>query len=195
MPKCESKTFLSKIHNNIVSISIVLGCGILALGVLLTPMLTVSAKANKTIPRGLDGLDLRPYRLGTVGDVDASRLDPDRYLTETHPSIITMLPNGQKLRTFEIHAINKEIEIAPGVLFPAWTYNGHVPGPTLRATEGERIKIIFRNPGDRPHTMHFHGYHKAKMDSARLNQMVPPGNTFIYEFDTGPVGVHLYQKM
>ena len=62
-------------------------------------------------------------------------------------SKVTKLEDGTILRTFEITAINKEIEIAPGVFFPAWTYNGHVPGPTLRATEGERIRITFKKPG------------------------------------------------
>lgn len=49
------------------------------------------------------------------------------------------------LREYEFIAIDKEIEIAPGVFFPAWTYNGQVPGPTIRATEGDRIRIRFRN--------------------------------------------------
>ena len=49
-----------------------------------------------------------------------------------------MLPDGRRLRTFEVTAEDKEIEIAPGVFFPAWTYNGRVPGPSLRAMEGER---------------------------------------------------------
>jgi len=169
-----------------------LGDGTLVLTFLLAATLSVSAAAQNDIPRGLDGLDLRPYQLGTVGDVDTALLDPDKYLTDNLPSKVTILPDGRKLRTFEVYAVNKEIEIAPGVFFPAWTYNGHVPGPTLRATEGERIRIIFKNQGDRPHTMHFHGYHKAKMDGAMLNQLVPPNGTFVYEFDADPVGVHLY---
>ncbi|MCH7590980.1 multicopper oxidase domain-containing protein, partial [PVC group bacterium] len=141
---------------------------------------------------GLGGLDLTPYRLGMVGDVDNRLLDPDKFLYDELVSTVSQLPNGQKLRTFEVHAVNKEIEIAPGVFFPAWTYNGHVPGPTLRATEGERIRIIFKNLGDRPHTMHFHGFHTAEMDGAHLNQMVPENGEFVYEFDADPVGVHLY---
>ena len=58
-------------------------------------------------------------------------------------------------------AIDKEIEIAPGLYFPAWTYNGRVPGPTLRATEGDRIRVRFTNGGSHPHTIHLHGIHSA----------------------------------
>jgi len=142
--------------------------------------------------RGLDGLDLRPYLNKLVGTVDHSRFNPDKYLTDTLPSKVKTLPDGRTLRIFEVFAINKEIEIAPGVFFPAWTYNGQVPGPTLRAKEGERIRIIFKNLGDRPHTMHFHGFHTMEMDGAHLNQLVPPQGTFIYEFNADPVGIHLY---
>lgn len=141
---------------------------------------------------GLDGLDLTPYRNNTVGDVGTDRFDPDAYLTDELESTVETLEDGTILRTFEVQAINKEIEIAPGVYFPAWTYNGQVPGPTLRAREGERIRILFSNVGDRPHSMHFHGYHSFEMDGAMLHQQVPPGGTFTYEFDADPVGLHLY---
>ena len=141
---------------------------------------------------GLDGLDLTPYRMTTVGDVGNEALDADEILVDYMVGEVSTLPDGRTLRTFQIHAINKEIEIAPGVFFPAWTYNGQVPGPTLRATDGERIRIEFSNLGDRPHSMHFHGYHPFAMDGAMLKQMVPTGGKFIYEFDADPVGVHLY---
>ena len=49
----------------------------------------------------------------------------------------------------------------PGVSFPAWTYNGRVPGPTLRCREGELLRIRFVNGSEHPHTIHFHGLHPA----------------------------------
>ena len=42
-------------------------------------------------------------------------------------------------------AIDRELEIAPGVFFPAWTYNGTVPGPIIRATEGDTLRVHFHN--------------------------------------------------
>ena len=42
------------------------------------------------------------------------------------------LPGGRVLREWEIVAQDKEIEVALGVFYAAWTYNGRVPGPTLR---------------------------------------------------------------
>ena len=42
-----------------------------------------------------------------------------------------------RVREYTLTATDREIEVAPGVFFPAWTYNGTVPGPVLRATEGD----------------------------------------------------------
>ncbi len=81
------------------------------------------------------------------------------------------------------------IEIAPGVTFPAWVYNGRVPGPTLRATAGDRLRITFVNASSHPHSIHFHGIHQPAMDGL---SPIQPGGEFVYEFDAKPFGLHLY---
>jgi FtsP/CotA-like multicopper oxidase with cupredoxin domain len=143
--------------------------------------------------------------LGTKGEVskDAIGIDPVLYLTTFNFSDLppgerakfyreTRLGGGRLLREYWIYAVDREIEAAPGVRFAAWTYNGQVPGPTIRATEGDRIRIHFRNGGTRPHTMHFHGFHPAEMDGSMPSQFVEPGGDFTYEFDAEPFGLHLY---
>ena len=69
-----------------------------------------------------------------------------------------------RVREYTLTATDKEIEVAPGVFFPAWTYNGTVPGPVLRATEGDILRVNFVNAGSHPHTIHFHGIHPTNMD-------------------------------
>ncbi len=130
----------------------------------------------------------------TVGDVDPRRngFDPTAMLTDWNAGVVSKLPDGRTLRTYEINAEEKEIEIAAGLFFPAWTFNGRVPGPTIRATEGDRLRIIFRNYGSHPHTMHFHGIHHARFDGVPGAGEVMPGGEFVYEFDAYPFGCHLY---
>ena len=73
-----------------------------------------------------------------------------------------------------------------------------MPGPTLRAREGERLRIRFLNASEHPHTIHFHGIHPAAMDGmpgigeATAAARSSPGESFTYEFDAAPFGVHLY---
>jgi FtsP/CotA-like multicopper oxidase with cupredoxin domain len=125
-----------------------------------------------------------------VGDVDTSIFDPMLYLKKFDAGKVSTLPDGKTLREFEVTAIDREIEVAPGVFFPAWTYNNEVPGPTLRATEGDQVRIRFTNAGSHPHTMHFHGFHSAGMDG--VFELVQKGETFVYEFVAEPFGLHLY---
>jgi FtsP/CotA-like multicopper oxidase with cupredoxin domain len=130
----------------------------------------------------------------TVGDVDGERngFDPASMLTEWETGTVSQLPDGRRLRTYQVVAEHKEIEIAPGISFPAWTYNGRVPGPTLRATEGDRLRVVFRNHGSHPHSLHFHGIHSARMDGVPGAGVIGPGGEFVYEFDALPFGCHLY---
>src|SRR5687767_2344962 len=54
----------------------------------------------------------------TVGDVDPARngFDPTAMLTDWDGGTVSRLPDGRTLRTYEIEAEDKEIEIAPGLL-------------------------------------------------------------------------------
>ncbi|MEF2278391.1 multicopper oxidase domain-containing protein [Deinococcus sp. YIM 134068] len=131
-----------------------------------------------------------------VGKVDHARngFDPMEVLTDWDTGQVSRLPSGQVLREYTMTALEKDIEIAPGVFFPAWTYNGRVPGPTLRCTEGDRLRITFNNHTSHPHTIHFHGVHPAEMDGVpgAGPGEIPPGGRFVYEFDAEPFGCHLY---
>jgi FtsP/CotA-like multicopper oxidase with cupredoxin domain len=134
--------------------------------------------------------------MGTVGRVDPRKngFDPMAMLTDFDYGETKKLPNGRTLREYTLIATDKEIEVAPGVSFPAWTYNGRVPGPTIRCTEGDRLRIKFINAGSHPHTIHFHGIHPAEMDGVPGvgAGQIPPGGETVYEFDALPFGCHLY---
>ena len=95
-----------------------------------------------------------------------------------------------RLREVEIVALDREIEVVNGVTFSAWTYNGTVPGPVIRATEDDLLRVNFRNAGSHPHTIHFHGIHPANMDG--VFEIVDPGDSLTYEFPAKPYGMHLY---
>jgi FtsP/CotA-like multicopper oxidase with cupredoxin domain len=95
-----------------------------------------------------------------------------------------------QVREYTLTALDTELEVAPGVFFPAWTYNGTAPGPVVRATEGDLLRVHFHNRGSHPHTIHFHGIHPASMDG--VFEVVPTGGDFTYEFVAGPAGYHLY---
>jgi FtsP/CotA-like multicopper oxidase with cupredoxin domain len=130
-----------------------------------------------------------------VGEVSHAQngFNPTDLLTDFDYGKVSTLENGQTLREYDIYAINKDIEIMPGIMHPAWLYNGRVPGPTIRCTEGDRLRIHFRNGSAHPHSLHFHGIHTADMDGVPGTPgLIAPGEEFTYEFDAEPFGLHLY---
>src|ERR671921_192137 len=64
----------------------------------------------------------------TVGNLAPGSFDPSAFLTRFDGGQVSRLPSGQVLREYELVAEDREIEVAPGVFYPAWTYNGNVPG-------------------------------------------------------------------
>jgi hypothetical protein len=64
--------------------------------------------------------------------------------------------DGERVRSFELYAVDDELEIAPGVTFPVWAFQGQVPGPTLRVTEGDLVRVTFTNGSSHAHTIHPH---------------------------------------
>jgi len=134
--------------------------------------------------------------MSTVGVVDHVRngFDPSDILYDFDYGVSSTMADGKTLREFHIVATDKEIEVAPGVFFAAWTYNDRVPGPTLRCVEGDRIRVVFTNAGEHPHTIHFHGMHQARMDGVpgAGDGLIHQGQSTVYEFDAKPFGCHFY---
>lgn len=142
---------------------------------------THSGKIIKTSGEVLDPI----YTVSTVD------FDPDLFLRNFEYGRIST-SNGQTIREFTIIAEDDKVqEISPGVFYNVWTFNGTVPGPTIRATEGDLVRINFINNGSKSHTIHFHGIHQAEMDGV-FEIVGEHGGQFTYEFEAGPVGVHPY---
>ena len=132
--------------------------------------------------------------MGTVGRVDHERngFHPHDILTDFDAGATSRDRQGRIVHEYEIATVPKDIEVVPGVVYPAWTYAGRVPGPTIRVAEGDRVRIRFGNGSDHPHTMHFHGIHAAGMDGVPGAGEVQPGEVFTYDFVAEPFGTHVY---
>ena len=101
------------------------------------------------------------------------------------------------VREFELTAQEVDWELFPGATVKAWTYNGTVPGPELRVTEGDLVRVVFTNRLPEPTAVHWHGLDvPAAMDGVPgLSQAaVPPGGTFVYEFTATNVGTRWYHS-
>ena len=98
----------------------------------------------------------------------------------------------------EVHDI--ETEIAPGVIVPQWAFGfpgeeASVPGPEIRVTEGDIVRITLRNTHTQPHTIHSHGIVSLaqQMDGVKAtSHQLLPGEEYTYEFVASAAGTHAY---
>jgi nitrite reductase (NO-forming) len=105
------------------------------------------------------------------------------------------------VKEVRLDTTHKIIEIAPGVKFSAWTFGDQVPGPTVRARVGDKIRFSMTNRSDEPvpgvkltaapmmHSMDFHAAMVSPQDKYRS---IAPGQTITFEFTLNYPGVFMY---
>ncbi|HEX4682662.1 MAG TPA: multicopper oxidase domain-containing protein, partial [Gemmatimonadaceae bacterium] len=101
------------------------------------------------------------------------------------------------VKVFELTAKKIQWETEPGHLVEAWAYNDQVPGPQIRVSEGDRVRIILHNELPESTAVHFHGLELPNaMDGVPFITQPPikPGQSFTYEFNAGPYGSHMYHS-
>lgn len=95
----------------------------------------------------------------------------------------------QRLHRVRLVITHGNITIAKGVKYYAWTFDGRVPGPFLRVTQGDTIDFTLVNNGPQPHSMDFHA---AEIAPSRYYVNVNPGDSLHYRFTARVPGVFMY---
>jgi FtsP/CotA-like multicopper oxidase with cupredoxin domain len=102
-----------------------------------------------------------------------------------------------QVRDFTLVAEPVKWEIQPGLVVDGWGYNGQIPGPTLRVTEGDYVRVHLVNHLPTATTIHWHGIDVPTNEDGvpGLSQDgVPPGGDFIYEFYATNPGTRWYHS-
>ncbi|TWI55469.1 FtsP/CotA-like multicopper oxidase with cupredoxin domain [Pseudomonas duriflava] len=96
---------------------------------------------------------------------------------------------------YELIAAPLDIELIPGHVTPALTYNGRFPGQEIRVRQGEWLRVRFTNHLGQPTTIHWHGIRlPIAMDGVPFISQAPvlPGESFVYQFKTPDAGSYWY---
>ena len=125
---------------------------------------------------------------------------PVEYLTFFNCGHVSKDESGKTVRQFTlIVEENQKIPITyEGHIFDGWTFNGTIPGPTIRVTEGDlvRIRVINSNDNTHAHSLYTQpinfGKDNAFTMSGQPGGTISPGRSYTYEFIAGPYGVYPY---
>ena len=77
----------------------------------------------------------------------------------------------------------------------AWAYNNQIPGPQIRVTEGDHIKITLKNSLPVPTSLHWHGLEIPYTQDGLpgiTQQAIQPNTSYTYDFIAKPAGTRFY---
>jgi FtsP/CotA-like multicopper oxidase with cupredoxin domain len=119
-------------------------------------------------------------------------------VTKPNPANLAMLhptpalpAQAGRVKEFTLSVTEQTIEIAKGFKWAGWMYNGTIPGPVIRVTQGDTVRVTLDNSkAKHPHSVHFHSIHPGNMDG--VFQIIPAGGTGTYQFTAEPFGVFPY---
>jgi FtsP/CotA-like multicopper oxidase with cupredoxin domain len=178
------------------------GAAGVALGVGIQGSRATDAANTAPVPGG-HGPAFKPNFQGTADEMDAAHekgvkffldnigKDKEFWTAQLQPKM-----DGDT-KVFEITCTEGPWETEPGVTQNAMMYNGRVPGPIIRVTEGDKVRVIVNNQMTQSTSIHWHGVHTANsMDGVPYVTQPPikPGTSFTYEFVARPAGTHMYHS-
>lgn len=103
----------------------------------------------------------------------------------------------QGVKEFHLHCRHTRREFLPDMWFDVWGFNDSMPGPTIEVVEGDRVRIVVHNELPEMTSMHWHGLEvPIAMDGVHglTQEPIPPGKTFVYEFDLHQNGTFFYHS-
>lgn len=129
-----------------------------------------------------------------AGQAPGQGSTPNRAAVENLLAERTVQPTGQT-RIFDLTVAETAWELLPGITTTAVTFNGTVPGPTIRVTEGDTVEIAVTNKLAEATSIHWHGLHIANDQDGVggvTQPMIESGETFNYKFIAPHAGTFMY---
>jgi len=158
-------------------------------------------------PTAMEGMDMTAMPAAQGGTMTADEMDAMheagvkafvsgvKTLGTGNQPLAPRVENGVKI--FELTCKKVQFEVTPGQMVEAWTYNGQVPGPQIRITEGDTVRVVVKNELDQSTAVHFHGVMLPnKVDGVPFitQPAIKPGESFTHEFVAKNPGSHMYHS-
>lgn len=101
------------------------------------------------------------------------------------------------VKVYDLTSAVTKWQVSKDQTVDAWTYNGTMPGPQIRVTEGDKVRVNIKNELPESTAIHFHGVMVPNaMDGVPFITQPPikPGASFTYEFVAKNPGSHMYHS-
>ena len=101
------------------------------------------------------------------------------------------------IKVFRLTAHVFQRQIAPQKTIDVWGFNGSAPGPTIQVTQGDKVRVIFKNELPESSSLHWHGFEDTIGNDGMpgiSQEPVRPGGTFVYNFVIKQEGTYFYHS-
>jgi FtsP/CotA-like multicopper oxidase with cupredoxin domain len=101
------------------------------------------------------------------------------------------------VKVFRLTAHVMKQQIAPQKTIDVWGFNGSAPGPTIQVTQGDKVRVIFKNELPESSSIHWHGFEdQIGFDGMPGISQAPvkPGESFTYNFVIKQEGTFFYHS-
>jgi nitrite reductase (NO-forming) len=143
---------------------------------------------NDQVTASESGEENRTYSYD-VDPADYEPIEPHKDLDQ-EPVPVKQERVSENEVNIEMTAQVTDIEIAPGIEYKTWNFNGEVPGPVLVVQEGDWLNFTLHNMDPAiPHSMDFHAVHTDPMTGYAD---VEPNESGTFRFQASNPGVFMY---
>jgi nitrite reductase (NO-forming) len=102
---------------------------------------------------------------------------------------------GTRHKTFALEARETTVDLGLSTRFEAWTFDGHLPAPTLEACESDRVTITVKNHASTSHGLDSHAFRASVHDfgpvtpqgTLNIDTVVDTPGVFMYHCAAGDV--------
>jgi FtsP/CotA-like multicopper oxidase with cupredoxin domain len=131
-----------------------------------------------------------------------SKIDTHSEVVRTPPVVTTDVGDlpfemDGDIKVFRLTAHVFKRQIAPDKTIDVWGFNGSAPGPTIQVTQGDKVRVIFKNALPESSSIHWHGFedHIGYDGMPGISQEpVKPGESFVYNFNIKQEGTYFYHS-
>lgn len=175
---------------------------LIRLALLLVVWSLAACRGERRVPAGAQA----PQAPSTTPAADVSHGEAAIGSTTEPPPIDPAAPPPAtgRLHRVRMEMRHEKLAIAPGVAYDAWTFDGQVPGPVLRVTQGDTVDFTLVNHAPLPHSLDFHAAEIAPSrvyvnlmprDSLHYRFVARVPGAFMYHCGTAPVALHIANGM
>jgi nitrite reductase (NO-forming) len=176
--------------------ALTVGIAVLVAGVLV--LVAALVAANRALDDGTPSAVAADTMAGMAGSTTAKGTSfagaapaNAKELATAHHPYPAALPPLTAGNVVKVHMVLKDvtIEIAPGIRYQAWGFEGGAPGPVVHARQGQTVEMTLTNDGAIPHSIDFHA---ARIAPNKAFVDVMPGKSFTFSFKASDPGVFMY---